>query len=396
MRVVDTYRMATKIFTSTPLRTILTILGIGVSIGMILFLVSLGYGLQKITIESIATSETLYTLDVSTGKSAILKLDEQTLNKIKALKEVEKISPVVNSAGQIGYGGYFGDTLVSGVEKQFFPLEGINVIEGRILSSENEVVVSQAALNLFNLSKQQALGQEVSINIIGNIAPGAGATNQTQTLASKLVIVGITDNNESSMAYIPIKYLEDMTGKNYTSLKVKGANRENLISAKEQISAMGFSVTAVIETLDQTIRVFRIVKIVLALLGLVALLIASIGMFNTMTISLLERTRDIGIMKAVGIANVDVWRLFLAEASVIGFAGGLTGIVLGFTASKIFNAIVNLLAGAFGGEPVGLFYSPPWFLLLIIGVSVGVSTLTGVYPARRAARLDPIDALRYE
>ena len=119
-------------------------------------------------------------------------------------------------------------------------------------------------------------------------------------------------------------------------------------------------------------------------------------MFNTLTIALLERTQEIGIMKSLEASNSDVKKTFLVEAILIGFLGGASGILLGIGASEVFNFGVNKLTGSLGGNEVDLFYIPAEFMLMILIFSTTVGLLTGFYPARRAAKLNPLDALRYK
>jgi putative ABC transport system permease protein len=119
-------------------------------------------------------------------------------------------------------------------------------------------------------------------------------------------------------------------------------------------------------------------------------------MFNTMTIALLERTQEIGIMKALGATSLDIWNMFLAESVIIGFFGGLGGIIMGMVGGELFNYGINLLAGALGGESIDMFYTPYWFVFLIIIFSTFVGLITGFYPARRAANINALEALRYK
>jgi putative ABC transport system permease protein len=134
----------------------------------------------------------------------------------------------------------------------------------------------------------------------------------------------------------------------------------------------------------------------LGALGGIALLVAAIGMFNTMTIALLERTRDIGIMKAVGVDNRDIYWMFLTEAIIISGLGGALGGALGLLLSIGINAIVNGLATLVGADSVILFRTPLSFVAIVIVFAVVVGISTGIYPSKRAAKINPLDALRYE
>ena len=119
-------------------------------------------------------------------------------------------------------------------------------------------------------------------------------------------------------------------------------------------------------------------------------------MVNTMTVSLLERTQDIGVMKVLGVANKDVRKLFLLEAAIIGGLGGLSGILMGIIFSQAFNLGLNFLARNLGGQAVSLFYYPPWFVIGVVGASFIIGVFTGIIPAQKAANMDPINAVKYK
>jgi ABC-type antimicrobial peptide transport system permease subunit len=129
--------------------------------------------------------------------------------------------------------------------------------------------------------------------------------------------------------------------------------------------------------------------------GLIALIVSAIGMFNTMTIALLERTRKIGIMKAIR-AKRSIALMFLTESTIMGLLGALGGVILGFFEGEVLNILINLIATRFDGESVDLFFSPFWFVSTVILFGAGVGFATGIFPARKASRIDTLDALRYK
>ena len=173
-------------------------------------------------------------------------------------------------------------------------------------------------------------------------------------------------------------------------------NEEQIESVRAELAAKGYLVAAVSDTVAQTRNVFRIIKVILLLFGMLALAVSAIGMFNTMTVSLLERMHEIAIMKALGASVGDIWSIFLAESVIIGFLGGVGGIVMGICSSELFNLFLNIVAVHFGGEKIDLFYSPIWFFVFIIVFSIVVGFATGFYPAKRAASINPLEALRYK
>jgi len=135
---------------------------------------------------------------------------------------------------------------------------------------------------------------------------------------------------------------------------------------------------------------------ILALFGIISLMVAAIGLINTMTISLLERINEIGIMRAIGASSSDVKKLFLGESVLIGFFGGLAGLGIGFFSSQLFNWGINILARTLGGQALNLFSYPGWFIIFIIFLSTFVGFISGIWPAKRAASLNPLEALRYK
>lgn len=141
--------------------------------------------------------------------------------------------------------------------------------------------------------------------------------------------------------------------------------------------------------------VFTIIGI-LGAFGLIALIVASIGTFNTLTISLLERTREIGLFKALGMRNRDVYKLFLSESLIIGFLGGILGVAVGILAGMGIDALIALYAHKTGAENIVIFTTPWVFAAGTAGLSLVIGFVTGWYPSRRAVKMNPLDALRYE
>jgi putative ABC transport system permease protein len=158
----------------------------------------------------------------------------------------------------------------------------------------------------------------------------------------------------------------------------------------------GLIASSISDIVDQANKVFSVVQIVLMMFGVIALVVSAIGMFNTMTITLLERTEEIGIMKAIGASNTAIWLMFISEATMMGFLGGFGGVIIGYLEGEAINLIINLIATRFGGERVDLFYSPLWFVSTIIIFGAFVGFLTGIFPARKASKIDALDALRYK
>ena len=399
MKFPDLILLSTRAFITRPMRTSLTVLGVSVGIGTVLFLVSLGYGLQNMVLNKITTADALLSLDVYPGSSELMALDQGQTKKISEIKEVVETSQLINFAAQINFGDLTGDCLVKAIKPSFFRLGGINPAGGELFSDNDNygAVLSAAGAKFFNINPELAIGQSITLNLFISSLNEEGAEEiKTIPRADKYIIRGITDDENSSYIYVSADSLADLEINNYSQLKVKVSNEQRLEQVKNELTGLGFFVSSLSETINQAKSIFRVIKIILALFGLLALVVSAIGMFNTMTVTLLERINEIGILRSIGASADDIRLLFLVEAFLMGFLGGLGGIIFGYLGGEIANLGLNIIAQSFGGQPLDLFYSPPWFVGFIIIFSTVIGLLTGVFPSHRASKLNPLEALRYK
>ncbi|MCU0679270.1 MAG: ABC transporter permease [Planctomycetes bacterium] len=387
-------------FRTNRSRTVLTILGISVGIGAILFLVSLGYGLQMLILNQITTSDALLSLDVSTGDLTNLKLDEDSISEIRSIPGVEKVSPLVSAQAQMMIGDISSELVLNFVDREYLRLDGTVLKQGEYYSEEekdrHKIIISSSALKLFNLSVEEALAKKIKFTVFITRGEENNIVRDFVKLDGDFSIIGIIDEEDSNYVYMPFAVGVPLQIGNYSKLKVKVDSDKNLDYARTAIIEKGFIVSALSDIIEQANQVFQIVQVVLASFGIIALIVSAIGMFNTMTIALLERTQEIGIMKALGATNLDIWNMFLAESVIIGFFGGVGGIIIGMAGGEVFNYGINFLAGFLGGAKIDMFYTPYWFVAVIMTFSTFVGLLTGFYPARRAARINALEALRYK
>jgi putative ABC transport system permease protein len=183
----------------------------------------------------------------------------------------------------------------------------------------------------------------------------------------------------------------------YASVYVRVENVRHVEPVSEKLTdEMGLGVFSISDQLKEIRRGFFILDSILAAVGTVALFVAGLGIVNTMVMSILERTREIGIMKAIGASEGEIRAIFFAEATAIGIVGAIFGLILGWLVTRVANVIVNARFLPSGEAPVNLFHFPVWLILGAIGFSVMVSLIAGLYPASRAARVDPVKALRHD
>ena len=183
----------------------------------------------------------------------------------------------------------------------------------------------------------------------------------------------------------------------YDGLVVKAASVGAVSALQEQVRAMGFEATSLGNFLDLANRVFAMLNAMLGSVGALALLVAALGVTNTMIMAVYERTREIGMMKATGASRGDILRLFVAEASLIGFLGGLLGLVLGTLLGRGVDWAAHWYLRSQGVQGIGsLSVVPLWLAVGVIAFGTLIGLAAGIYPAWRASRLDPVAALRYE
>jgi len=190
---------------------------------------------------------------------------------------------------------------------------------------------------------------------------------------------------------------QDMLAENgYDSLIAKVDNSKNAKAAADAIKKFDVGAADASESVNQQLTIFNIIGLVLGGIGGIALFVAAIGVVNTMVMSILERTREIGVMRAVGAKRSTVRALFTFEAAMLGFLGGVVGVSIGFGLTRVANVFVNRQLASQGVKVHNIIGLPLWLILAVVGIGTLIGTLAGLYPAAHAAKLDPVEALRYE
>ena len=182
----------------------------------------------------------------------------------------------------------------------------------------------------------------------------------------------------------------------YTQISVRVQNSRDVPRVEDAIHRMGLGAFSLLDASRNLQRFFTVLDLFLGIFGSLALAVASLGIINTLVMAILERRREIGILKALGASDSDVKMLFFAEAGAMGIVGGMLGVSMGWMIGKLINAVTNIYLHR-QNLPSETFWSVPWWLVLgALAFSLAVSLASGLYPAARAARLDPVKALRYE
>jgi putative ABC transport system permease protein len=389
-------------FKTNPLRTWLTILGMGVGTGAVVVLVGLGFGLQQIILNQIVFGDSLLSLGVSATGARNLAITDDVVQQFKANPNVENVAPLAKFPALVTYKGLTGNVFVEGIEPAYLRYAGVTASEGDVFTEADagdgsSVMLSPAVLKLFGIDDPKSfIGKQVSFRLLIPATDGSGKIDEVN-INKKYRVRGITKEQGTLNALMMMPELRNYVGiKEYDSAQVKVKSSDVLTATQDSLIKQGYRVTALSKTVEQASKIFQGIQITLAIFGGIALVVSAIGMFNTMTVTLLERTKEIGIMRTIGASPQDVKSMFVSEAIVVGFLGGLSGIIMGVAFGVIVNLLLNFVASRFGGSAVTLFSFPLNFLLFIALFSAGVGYLTGIFPARRAAQLNPLDAIRYE
>jgi ABC-type lipoprotein release transport system permease subunit len=398
MRFFDLLKLSLRMFKARTMRTLLTILGMSVGIAAIIFLVSLGYGLQRTLLQKITTSDALVSLDVTVGKEGGLEtLTDDTIAELRTIPEVVDVIPVLELQGQGKFRDILLDVNTVSSEALLMKSEGLKVEHGRLFDTAETdgLVITAAVAQVFNSPPEEMLGEQVTLTLFSQEGGDRGSRGKAFSPDTTYTIVGVAQGEEN-LVYLSLNSLAGFSFDSYTKLKVKCRSTEVLDQARVQIEERGLIASSISETVDQANKVFRAIQIILMIFGLIALIVSAIGMFNTMTIALLERTEEIGIMKSIGASKSSIALMFVTESTMMGFLGALGGVALGRVEGEILNALVNLVATRFGGQTSDLFFSPLWFIATVVGFGAFVGFMTGVFPARKASSIDTLDALRYK
>lgn len=404
MKFSDLLYVTFQNFKNRKSRVFFTVLGVAVANAVVLSLVSFGYGLQKNILEKITTQESLLTLDILPSDSNIIRLNSAVIEKIQSIPQVDRISAEATLQGKASYNGIISEAKINIIRPYFFELEGKAPIAGRFFTEKDtkKIVISSLSAQLFDLAPDNALGKNMLFTIFAPI-PAADLKTATSTVGQEITfgsdfdILGVVEGGgNTAEIFLDQKDLPGIIIDQYHFAKVKVTDAKYMEGVRSQLINMGFIVSSLSDVAAQANKIFSAVQVTLGTFGVFALIVAAIGLVNTMTISLLERTNEIGIMRAIGAAPADIKRIFLGESIVIGFLGGISGVVLGIMVSELLNWGFNLLASSLGGNSVRLFSYPIWFVLFIIALSTLVGLIGGLWPAHRAASMNPLQALRYK
>ncbi len=334
---------------------------------------------KSVVFESVNEDPSGDVLGEATGSAAITQTDEEA-----------SLSAVVVGRDEQGveWVEIVGDpesTASNTVEELKAPRDGIR-----------QAVVNTSFLQLMGFDERQAVGEVIGLKFVILPSLKSDLVETANTENMEYEIVSVIDEGDGPVMYVPFDDLQALGIDNYSQAKMVIDDKGILKRVREQVDNLGYKTSSVADTVARIDQLFASVRIILATFGLVALAVASLGMFNTLTVSLMERTHEVGVMKAMGMKSNEVRELFLSEAMVMGLLGGIFGVLLGWAAGKLLSLLLSIFALIRGVGFINISTLPVGFVLIVITLSFLVGVLTGIYPARRAKNISALDALRYE
>jgi putative ABC transport system permease protein len=447
MKFLDLFRLILGNLSRRKARVGLTAIGVVIGTAAVVILVSLAIGLQKSATDQLYGIGDLTLIDVmpaygegmfyggggggpmvvkSSGDSSQPQqptlLTKSALDQIRAIPGVQIVIPrdYMSAQTAIHYQRMEGGVNIIGIATDDLANLGLETDQGTTELSKGSVVIGVMTPNNFYDPHQrpgqepppppELLNEQIQVVVIKWDQNGV-ETHKTLSLR----VAGIlkqTGGEADYSVYLPLDQVKVMnewangthinynkTGYNQVIVKVDDPNKA--LDIADQVTALGFQAITPQSFLKGINNTFLILQIVFGGVGAIALLVAAIGIANTMAMSILERTREIGLMKAVGATNRDVLSIFLGEAAGIGFIGGVGGVIVGWLAAQAINVVAIIyLAGQAsqqGGAPPSVaVYTPIWLPIFALFFATFIGMLSGLYPALRAATMIPVDALKYE
>jgi putative ABC transport system permease protein len=454
VKLYDSVELAARNLREAVLRNSLTTLGIAVGVASLVAMLSLGVGLQRMATRHLKSSGLFDTVVVTSrrdlrafnreqeinGPSAVESpdLDEAARQKIAGIPGVAEAYPELRFVTELRLDDKAHLTMVSGMAFSSKESDSFEGMQGRFFSSDqaHEVIIQKSfAAELLGRSLPRPpeelkvsevsgplLGKELVMRYAARTASSNGQDSASYSVIQRdlpLTIVGVTDLDPDSMrgsmrarVFLPERLLESLRPMQafdtrdatratssqaiYTSLIARVAGASQVAAVEDAIKKLGFNTFSILDASKSMQRFFKILDMFLFIFGSLALTVASIGIVNTLVMAVLERRREIGIMKAIGASDQDVRGLFFAEAGAMGVLGGSLGVVFGWAIGKIIGIGTNVYLRNQGFPPEDFWAVTWWLVVFALGIAFIISLLSGLYPASRAAKLDPVQALRYE
>ena len=447
MKMRDMTELAVRNLREAILRNSLTTLGVAVGVASLVAMLSLGVGLQQLATSRLSKSGLFDSIFVTAKtnlrgpgagppatRAASPKarpLDETARGEITNLPNVIEVYPQIRFFTEVRYDGKPFATMVAGMPESSKASGSFDGMQGSFFSSPNadEAILQIEFAKELNPQTPQLIGKDLVLRYAERQALGAESAGSGQNPGGfsvvpkekHLRIVGVVETEPASgfggfgsgRLLIPLPVAETLRAAQvndlrdilrdtpsdkpaYASLTVRVKSPSFVDATEAKLKDMGFGAFSLLDA-SKSLRIFfSVFDLLLGIFGSLALAVATLGIINTLVMAILERRREIGVLKALGAADGDVKQLFFVEAGVMGLSGGVLGVFFGWLIGQALTLGTNIYLKRQDLPGVEISSVPWWLVGSAIGFAVMVSLVAGLYPASRAAKLNPVDALRYE
>lgn len=460
MKAYDLVDLASRNLRESKLRNSLTTIGISVGVASLVAMLALGIGLQSMAGARLAKSGLFDSVFVTSRqdfrdmddrnqqqqKEPPRPLTDSVRRELEKLPSVVEVYPQIRIMGELRHDGKTHFVSISGLPPSAHENEAFETLKGSYFSGPEaeEAILHQDFAKDLSANPQSLIGTEVVLRYAerkeggneeaGELSAEGSGRQRAQAQATeepdysfsvvrreqKLKVVGIIEAEpyggmrriSGAEVFMPNSLAErlnvmqasDLRGimraqpgeRTYLQLVARVNSPGAVQTVQQAIEKMGLRTFSINDATKGMRRFFAVLDVFLGIFGSLALAVASLAIVNTLVMAVLERRREIGIMKALGASDGDVKKLFFAEAGVMGVIGGMVGVALGWLMGKGINLGLNIYLRRQDLPPESIWTMPVWLVAAAVGFAVVVSLMAGLYPAARAARLDPVRALRYE
>lgn len=436
MKLIDCIKMAFSDLNKRKMRTILTSFGIAIGTMLVILMSGLGQGIQTISNDQVKQMDSLKVINVQPKENSVKnqgkykKIDVASLNKFKSIKGVSKVLAAIDTtATEVSIGNKSAKKISIHGSNLNFPIftnaektelnsdkkklkkygSSEEIIAGSTINKNDNssVLIGKSLLTKLGIKDYKSIiGKNIDITVS---FPKIDGIAEKPPLILHLKVAGVVNNaynlgkytvttSDETAAQIQEYYgtTEYINQKGYDNVSVECTTMADVTSVNNAITKIGYASNSQGSYADQMNSMLTIVKVLLTAAGVIVLLVASIGVINTMSMAVHEKTKSIGIMKAEGASKKNIRRMFIVQSGTLGFVGGAFGTIVAIIAGTIINKV--LIAYSIGGlqegmKVVDIKISTVVFTMLF---TIVVAMLAGVLPARKAAKLDPVDSLRFE
>lgn len=446
MNSFDLFKMGIKNLLRRKLRTFLTALGIVIGTVSIVVMVSMGIGLTKGTEEFAKSMGDVTILEVrpkydgggkkNSDGQPIITIED--LKKIKGIENIEAVTPQIDDYFLMISGKYRAQVRIIGMDMSVADKFGIKVKEGRTANEDDRVAIivgkevpfefrdprknnDRRSSYMYGMNGEEGEERVPDVNVLEDRLYYTFDSNYGSKYAGqekmvkpeKIQCVGIIDGDDwrtSRSVYMDIELLKELKKKHerakgtykkkrdegYTEIRVKINDVKNVKAAQEEIKTMGFNANGMLDWVDEMKKQSKMVQMVFGGIGAISLLVAAIGITNTMIMAIYERRKEIGVMKVIGARIKDIKRLFLLESAAIGFIGGTIGLAISYGLSNVINMFSKGAGVGMGGGDMKLSVIPFWLAASALAFTALIGLISGYLPARKAMRLSALEAIKNE